>query len=182
MLELRFHHWQGSYFPRTFDDAIPNQLTRFRAILKAMPTHQGIKLSLVSQWELKVLPEFPHPDSSQFTYRSPDLRAVDHTDRGTWTPSLSSDSKADRLLGRRTAVSVYTPSLPGIFNFNCFSFPIFSDALARSTVLDQVHHHGASSRALPVVLFQALHERQAYYIMGDELANKTQRQSYERAV
>ncbi|KAH7360293.1 hypothetical protein BKA65DRAFT_182018 [Rhexocercosporidium sp. MPI-PUGE-AT-0058] len=77
-----------------------------------MPTHRGIKVSVVSQLELKLHPEFPHPESSQFTYRSPDLR------KGTakfadWTPpSTSSDSKADRLLGRQSVVSVYIPSMP----------------------------------------------------------------------
>ncbi|KAK0101432.1 hypothetical protein ONS95_006605 [Cadophora gregata] len=77
-----------------------------------MPTHRGIKVSVVSQLELKLHPEFPHPESSQFTYRSPDVR------KGTaayadWTPpSASSDSKADRLLGRQSVVSVYIPSMP----------------------------------------------------------------------
>ncbi|PBP19276.1 hypothetical protein BUE80_DR009507 [Diplocarpon rosae] len=77
-----------------------------------MPIHRGIAISIVSQVELKTHPEFPHPESSQFTYRSPDLR------RGPpkafdWTPpSASSDSKADRLLGRQSVVSVYIPSLP----------------------------------------------------------------------
>ncbi|KAH7395812.1 hypothetical protein BKA64DRAFT_745977 [Cadophora sp. MPI-SDFR-AT-0126] len=77
-----------------------------------MPTHRGIKISVVSQLELKLHPEFPHPESSQFTYRSPDVR------KGTaayadWTPpSASSDSKADRLLGRQSVVSVYIPSIP----------------------------------------------------------------------
>ncbi|CZS93168.1 uncharacterized protein RCO7_07817 [Rhynchosporium graminicola] len=77
-----------------------------------MPTHRGIKISVVSQLELKLHPEFPHPESSQFTYRSPDLRkgATKFTD---WTPpSASSDSKADRLLGRQSVVSVYIPSMP----------------------------------------------------------------------
>ncbi|KAH9223987.1 hypothetical protein DL95DRAFT_484827 [Leptodontidium sp. 2 PMI_412] len=77
-----------------------------------MPTHRGIKISVVSQLELKLHPEFPHPESSQFTYRSPDLRkgAAKFAD---WTPpSASSDSKADRLLGRQSVVSVYIPSMP----------------------------------------------------------------------
>ncbi|KAL2074139.1 hypothetical protein VTL71DRAFT_7917 [Oculimacula yallundae] len=77
-----------------------------------MPTHRGIKISIVSQLELKLHPEFPHPESSQFTYRSPDLRkgAAKFTD---WTPpSASSQSKADRLLGRQSVVSVYIPSIP----------------------------------------------------------------------
>ncbi|CAL3972005.1 unnamed protein product [Diplocarpon coronariae] len=77
-----------------------------------MPTHRGIEISIVSQVQLKTHPEFPHPESSQFTYRSPDPcrgppKAYD------WTPpSASSDSKADRLLGRQSVVSVYIPSMP----------------------------------------------------------------------
>lgn len=81
-----------------------------------MPTHRGINISVVSQLELKLHPEFPHPESSQFTYRSPDLRkgAAKFAD---WTPpSASSDSKADRLLGRQSVVSVYIPSMPGTSN------------------------------------------------------------------
>jgi len=77
-----------------------------------MPTHKGIKLSVVSQLELKIHPEWPHPESSQFTFRSPDLRKS--TIISDWTPpSASSDSKADRLLGRQSMVSVYIPSVPG---------------------------------------------------------------------
>ena len=76
-----------------------------------MPTHKGIKLSVASQLELKIHPEFMHPESSQFTFRSPDLRKSTISD---WTPpSASSDSKADRLLGRQSMVSVYIPSVPG---------------------------------------------------------------------
>ena len=59
-----------------------------------MPTHKGIKLSVVSQWELQIHPEFRHPDSSQFSIRSPDLTKV-----STFAESESSDSKADRVLG-----------------------------------------------------------------------------------
>jgi hypothetical protein len=77
-----------------------------------MPTHKGIKLSIVSQWELKLHPEFPHPDSSQFTFRSPGLNR-DDSFMGYTPPSASSESKADRLLGRQTVVSVYIPSLSG---------------------------------------------------------------------
>ncbi|PMD34139.1 hypothetical protein L207DRAFT_468350 [Hyaloscypha variabilis F] len=69
-----------------------------------MPEHNGIKLSVFSQVEQTIHPElphlhpeFPHPETSQFTYRSPDVRnSVD------WSPpSAGSDSKADRLLGKR---------------------------------------------------------------------------------
>jgi len=78
-----------------------------------MPTHKGIKLAIVSQWELKTHPEFPHPDSSQFTFRSPGLNKAESFLDFT-PPSASSDSKADRLLGRQTCVSVYIPSLSGM--------------------------------------------------------------------
>lgn len=94
--------------------AILQNHTNILPSIANMPTHRGIKVSVISQLELKVHPEFPHPESSQFTYRSPDSRkgAAAFTD---WTPpSASSDSKADRLLGRQSVVSVYIPSMPGI--------------------------------------------------------------------
>lgn len=77
-----------------------------------MPVHQGIKLTVVSQLELRIHPEFPHPESSQFTYRSPTLTGEEITS-GLLPPSLSSDSKADKILGRPSTVSVYIPSQPG---------------------------------------------------------------------
>ncbi|EKD21068.1 uncharacterized protein L3040_000894 [Drepanopeziza brunnea f. sp. 'multigermtubi'] len=78
-----------------------------------MPIHRGIEISIVSQVELMTHPEFPHPESSQFTYRSPDLRKGPKADVDWTPPSASSDSKADRFLGRRSVVSVYIPSMPG---------------------------------------------------------------------
>lgn len=83
-----------------------------RLISINMPTHKGIKLSVVSQWELQIHPEFRHPDSSQFSIRSPDLTKVS-TFIDYSPPSASSDSKADRILGRQSTVSVYIPSLSG---------------------------------------------------------------------
>ncbi|KAI1004769.1 hypothetical protein K3495_g3446 [Podosphaera aphanis] len=75
-----------------------------------MPTHRGIKLNIASNADLNVYPEFPHPESSQFTYRSPDF-GKSHDD--LVHPSASHESKADRLLGRQSVVSVYIPSFPG---------------------------------------------------------------------
>lgn len=89
-----------------------------------MPTHKGIKLSVVSQWELRVHPEFPHPESSQFTYRSPRLNNS-ATLSDLTPPSSSSDSKADRLLGRQSSVSVYIPSISG--ESSSFDYLICSD-------------------------------------------------------
>jgi hypothetical protein len=79
-----------------------------------MPTHKGIKLSVVSQCELKIHPEFPHPESSQFTYRSPNLARTGLSRQPS--SSASEDSKGDRLLGRQSSVSVYIPSLSGKSN------------------------------------------------------------------
>jgi hypothetical protein len=79
-----------------------------------MPTHKGIKINIISQWELRIHPEFPHPDSSQFTNRSPDVRSSSTFPE--FTPKgISPDSKADKLLGRQSSVSVYIPSLPGTY-------------------------------------------------------------------
>jgi hypothetical protein len=77
-----------------------------------MPTHKGIKLSVISQWELQIHPEFAHPESSQFTYRSPNLNHSPFIDASP--VSESSESKADKLLGRPSTVAVYIPSVSGM--------------------------------------------------------------------
>jgi hypothetical protein len=77
-----------------------------------MPTHKDIKLSIVSQWELKLYPEFPHPESSQFTFRS-SRSTEDGLVPEYSSPAISADSKADKLLGKKSVVSVYIPSVPG---------------------------------------------------------------------
>jgi len=81
-----------------------------------MPIHKGLKLTIVSQLEFQVHPEFAHPESSQFTNRSSDLCYNPLLEVANWTPSsaTSADSKADRLLGRPSAMSVYIPSVPGM--------------------------------------------------------------------
>jgi hypothetical protein len=79
-----------------------------------MPTHKGIKLNVVSQWELQIHPEFAHPDSSQFTVRSPNLKSSPTLDQ---SPELEvSDSKSDRILGRPSTVAVYIPSASGVLH------------------------------------------------------------------
>jgi hypothetical protein len=97
-----------------------------------MPEHKGIKLSIFSQVEQTIHaelphlhPEFPHPETSQFTYRSPDVRqSLD------WTPpSAGSDSKADRLLGRESSVAVYIPSVPGTLQAACSMFRVLANGL-----------------------------------------------------
>ncbi|TAQ85418.1 hypothetical protein B7494_g6270 [Chlorociboria aeruginascens] len=77
-----------------------------------MPTHKGIQIAIISQLELKQHPEFPHPDSSQFTFRSPNPNS-DEAQLEDLLPSVAADSKADRLLGRPSSISVYIPSLAG---------------------------------------------------------------------
>ncbi|KAF8863716.1 hypothetical protein BDZ45DRAFT_86601 [Acephala macrosclerotiorum] len=75
-----------------------------------MPTQSGIKFEVVSQLELAVHPEFPHPESSQFSNRSP-KRKISASD---WDPpAVVKFSKADALLGRNTTCSVYIPSIAG---------------------------------------------------------------------
>lgn len=76
-----------------------------------MPTHKGIKLNIVSQWELQIHPEFAHPDSSQYTVRTADVsdRAMLHHSPDSEIP----DSKSDRILGRHSTVAVYIPSVSG---------------------------------------------------------------------
>ncbi|KAF5873458.1 uncharacterized protein Bfra_004918 [Botrytis fragariae] len=79
-----------------------------------MPAHKGIKLHVISQWELKMHPEFPHPESTQFTFRSPKLDKEAFEGHGHSPATKSNDSKADRLLGRQSSIiSVYIPSASG---------------------------------------------------------------------
>ncbi|TGO23425.1 hypothetical protein BPAE_0133g00240 [Botrytis paeoniae] len=79
-----------------------------------MPAHKGIKLHIISQWELKMHPEFPHPESTQFTFRSPKLDKEAFEGHGHSPATKSNDSKADRLLGRQSSIiSVYIPSASG---------------------------------------------------------------------
>jgi hypothetical protein len=82
-----------------------------------MPAHKGIKLSIISQWELKVHPEFPHPETTQFTYRAPDGEQNPFFEGSDGSPAAkASDSKADRLLCRQSSIiSVYIPSVSGKF-------------------------------------------------------------------
>ncbi|RKF82815.1 putative oxidoreductase-like protein [Golovinomyces cichoracearum] len=75
-----------------------------------MPVYKGISLKIISQVDYKIHPEFPHPESTQFTYRSPESRKVFEDDS---SPYISNDSKADSLLGRPSMVSVFIPSLRG---------------------------------------------------------------------
>jgi hypothetical protein len=75
-----------------------------------MPTHKGITLNVISQWELQIHPEFAHPDSSQYTVQTAHAES---------SPSLESPeseisgSKSDRILGRQSTVAVYIPSVSG---------------------------------------------------------------------
>ncbi|ESZ93274.1 hypothetical protein SBOR_6312 [Sclerotinia borealis F-4128] len=79
-----------------------------------MPAHKGIKLNIISQWELKMHPEFPHPESTQFTFRSPKLDKEAFEGHGHSPAAKANDSKADRLLGRQSSIiSVYIPSASG---------------------------------------------------------------------
>ncbi|KAJ8065059.1 hypothetical protein OCU04_005772 [Sclerotinia nivalis] len=79
-----------------------------------MPAHKGIKLHIISQWELKMHPEFPHPESTQFTFRSPKLDKEAFEGHGHSPAAKANDSKADRLLGRQSSIiSVYIPSASG---------------------------------------------------------------------
>jgi hypothetical protein len=82
-----------------------------------MPAHKGIKLSIISQWELKVHPEFPHPETTQFTYRAHDGEQGTLFEGSNSSPAAKArDSKADRLLGRQSSIiSVYIPSVSGKF-------------------------------------------------------------------
>ena len=96
------------FFPPIYAQLIKCHLT-------TMPTFKGIKLTIVSQWELRTHPEFPHPDcSTQFTNRNSAIEdstvSPDNGQRRVW----SGESKADRILGREeSSISCYIPSLSG---------------------------------------------------------------------
>ncbi|POS86467.1 hypothetical protein EPUL_001320 [Erysiphe pulchra] len=75
-----------------------------------MPVYRGIRIKILSQFDFQAYPEFLHPESSQFTYRSSNSRRVSGD---CLLPSLSSESKADSLLGRQSMASVYIQSIRG---------------------------------------------------------------------
>lgn len=78
-----------------------------------MPEYRGIRVSVISQLELRVHPEFPHPESSQFTSRGTSFTASDTVSSLASLSVSSPDSKADTILGRPSTISVYIPSHPG---------------------------------------------------------------------
>ncbi|RKF57154.1 putative oxidoreductase-like protein [Erysiphe neolycopersici] len=75
-----------------------------------MPVYRGIRIKILSQFDFQAYPEYLHPESSQFTYRSSNSRRVSED---CLHPSLSSESKADSLLGRQSMASVYIQSIRG---------------------------------------------------------------------
>jgi hypothetical protein len=81
-----------------------------------MPKYRCITLSIMSQWEMKQFPEFPHPDSLQHKYRGPAL-GVDGSDpEPTSSPTTSKSSRtADVAEDQFPSVSCYIPSVPGTY-------------------------------------------------------------------
>ncbi|RDW83289.1 hypothetical protein BP5796_04780 [Coleophoma crateriformis] len=74
-----------------------------------MPIYKGVQLSIVSQWELKIHPEFPNPDISRFK-NSPTAQKQSPTNSSS---ANASGSEEDIKLDRQPDISVYVPSLPG---------------------------------------------------------------------
>lgn len=72
-----------------------------------MPAVNGVKINIISQWELKVHPEFLHPDSLK-------TDAFDDSDDGdtSFDGSPFSYRKHNRR-EQKNSISVYTPSVPG---------------------------------------------------------------------
>ena len=115
-----------------------------------MPAIRGIKIDIISQWDLRVHPEFPHPDS----FKS---EAFNNSEDGqqSFNGSPSSTSKYN-FTEQEDSVSVYTPSVPGKsldtdHTINC--------NIARRQILDHMVDYRSSCRRIPVVLFQALSQR-----------------------
>lgn len=78
-----------------------------------MPTHRGIKINIISQWELKVHPEFPHPESSQLAVRSAGLKQAYCAEEFPPAEEVL-DNKSDHLLGQQAFASVYISSCSGM--------------------------------------------------------------------
>ncbi|KHJ35598.1 putative oxidoreductase-like protein [Erysiphe necator] len=75
-----------------------------------MPVYRGIRLKIASPFDFQAYPEYPHPESSQFTYRSLNSQRVSEE---FLVPNISSESKADSVLGRQPMASVYIQSIRG---------------------------------------------------------------------
>ncbi|KAH8595607.1 hypothetical protein B0O99DRAFT_686598 [Bisporella sp. PMI_857] len=78
-----------------------------------MPTFKGIRISVISQHELRVHPEFPHPDTTRLVNNAHD--ATEHTDTSDDSLSTPRSIKADKILGieEPSIVSCYIPSMSG---------------------------------------------------------------------
>src|SRR4051794_38137123 len=78
-----------------------NHCTEYNTVA-AMPNYRSVTLSIMSQWEMKQFPEFPHPDSVHNTYRGPGLVADGSTRRQSTEPTSTAEPvcKAERNPGK----------------------------------------------------------------------------------
>lgn len=77
-----------------------------------MPLVRGIQINVISQWELKVHPEFSHPDDNLSTTPSEAECESDSNQESPGGRSIISDDGVD-IFGRYASASVYIPSVPG---------------------------------------------------------------------
>lgn len=129
-----------------------------------MPKYRSITLSVMSQWEMKQFPEFPHPDSSQCRYRGPTL-GVDGSEAREPTPTLASISNANKILGRVPSISCYIPSIPGMHQQLIARMGGAYLILPRRTVLLKVYHWAPPSWGA-TILFQTSHEWPSHMLLG----------------
>lgn len=77
-----------------------------------MPLVRGIQIKVISQWELKVHPEFPHPDDNASASPSEVECGSNAGEESPGERSIISDDGVD-IFGRYASASVYIPSIPG---------------------------------------------------------------------
>lgn len=77
-----------------------------------MPCFRGIDLSIGTDSELGILPEFPHPESASVGLVLPDQAASAPGSRSSFIHSVR-DGKPVKVTKINPRVSMYIPSLPG---------------------------------------------------------------------
>lgn len=118
-----------------------------------MPLYRSIQVSVVSQLELGILPEFPHPDNAQLTHRSPKAKQTCTTGEPEDSPLL--DSKADAILGRPTVIKAYIPSMPSELTLE---LDLDIAKTTRYSLLVEIPSAPRRYQRLQVVVFQGLHQ------------------------
>jgi hypothetical protein len=107
-----------------------------------MPKYRSVALSVMSQWEMKQFPEFPHPDSVHYTYHGPGLGTDGSTRRRYTEPTVTAEPtcKVERAPSKVPLVSCYIPSVQGTYRTLLFPDILTLISICRCAILLQVRY------------------------------------------